>query len=66
MQNFELLKTVGSTGMPVILKRGMAATIEEWLMAAEYLLSSGTDDVILCERGIRTFGRATRNTRPFP
>ncbi|MCK5737490.1 MAG: 3-deoxy-7-phosphoheptulonate synthase [Spirochaetaceae bacterium] len=62
MQNFELLKTVGSTGMPVILKRGMAATIEEWLMAAEYLLSSGTDDVILCERGIRTFGRATRNT----
>jgi len=62
MQNFELLKTVGATGMPVILKRGMAATIEEWLMAAEYLLSSGTDDVILCERGIRTFGRATRNT----
>lgn len=62
MQNFELLKTVGSTGMPVILKRGMAATIEEWLMAAEYLLSSGTDNVILCERGIRTFGRATRNT----
>jgi 3-deoxy-7-phosphoheptulonate synthase len=62
MQNFELLKTVGATGMPVILKRGMAATIDEWLMAAEYLLSSGTDDVILCERGIRTFGRATRNT----
>ena len=62
MQNFELLKSVGSTGMPVILKRGLAATIEEWLMAAEYLLASGTDDVILCERGIRTFGRATRNT----
>ncbi len=62
MQNFELLKAVGGTGMPVILKRGMAATIEEWLMAAEYLLSSGTDDVILCERGIRTFGRETRNT----
>ena len=62
MQNFELLKTVGATGMPAILKRGMAATIEEWLMAAEYLLASGTDDVILCERGIRTFGRATRNT----
>jgi len=62
MQNYELLKTVGSAGMPVILKRGMAATIDEWLMAAEYLLSSGTNDVILCERGIRTFGRATRNT----
>ena len=62
MQNFELLKSVGEAGRPVILKRGMAATIEEWLMAAEYLLSSGTDDVILCERGIRTFGRATRNT----
>lgn len=62
MQNFELLKSVGEAGLPVILKRGMAATIEEWLMAAEYLLSSGTDDVILCERGIRTFGRATRNT----
>ena len=62
MQNFELLKAVGAAGMPVILKRGLAATIEEWLMAAEYLLASGTDDVILCERGIRTFGRATRNT----
>lgn len=62
MQNFELLKTIGATKMPVILKRGFAATIEEWLMAAEYLLASGTDDVILCERGIRTFGRATRNT----
>ena len=62
MQNFELLKSVGSLGMPVILKRGLAATIEEWLMAAEYLLASGTEDVILCERGIRTFGRATRNT----
>ncbi len=62
MQNFELLKAVGSAGMPVILKRGLASTIEEWLMAAEYLLASGTDDVILCERGIRTFGRSTRNT----
>ncbi len=62
MQNFELLKAVGAVGMPVILKRGLAATIEEWLMAAEYLLASGTDDVILCERGIRTFGRETRNT----
>ena len=62
MQNFELLKKVGALGKPVILKRGLSATIEEWLMAAEYLLSSGTDDVILCERGIRTFERATRNT----
>ncbi len=62
MQNFELLKTLGSLGMPVILKRGLSATIEEWLMAAEYLLSSGTDKVILCERGIRTFETMTRNT----
>lgn len=62
MQNFELLKAVGATGKPTILKRGMAATIEDWLMAAEYLLSSGTDDVILCERGIRTYERYTRNT----
>lgn len=62
MQNFELLKAVGKTGMPVLLKRGIAATIEEWLMAAEYLMSSGTDQVVLCERGIRTYERATRNT----
>ncbi len=62
MQNFELLKKVGALGRPVILKRGIAATIEEWLMAAEYLLASGTEDVILCERGIRTFEKATRNT----
>lgn len=62
MQNFELLKEVGSTGRPVLLKRGLAATIEEWLMAAEYLMASGTDQVILCERGIRTYERATRNT----
>ena len=62
MQNFELLKTVGKTGMPVLLKRGLSATIEEWLMAAEYLMSSGTDQVVLCERGIRTFEKATRNT----
>ncbi len=62
MQNFELLKEVGSTGMPVLLKRGLAATIEEWLMAAEYLMASGTDQIILCERGIRTYERATRNT----
>ena len=62
MQNFELLKKVGALGKPVILKRGLSATIEEWLMAAEYLLSSGTDKVILCERGIRTYEKATRNT----
>jgi 3-deoxy-7-phosphoheptulonate synthase len=62
MQNFELLKEVGSTGRPVLLKRGLSATIEEWLMAAEYLMASGTDQIILCERGIRTYERATRNT----
>ena len=62
MQNFELLKKVGALGKPVILKRGLSATIEEWLMAAEYLLASGTDNVILCERGIRTYEKATRNT----
>ncbi|MDR3311665.1 MAG: 3-deoxy-7-phosphoheptulonate synthase [Spirochaetaceae bacterium] len=62
MQNFELLKRIGETGKPVLLKRGLSATIEEWLMAAEYLLSSGSQQVVLCERGIRTFERATRNT----
>jgi prephenate dehydratase len=62
MQNFELLKRVGELGKPVLLKRGISATIEEWLMAAEYLLSSGTEQVILCERGIRTYEKATRNT----
>ncbi len=62
MQNFELLKEVGKTGMPVLLKRGLCATIEEWLMAAEYLMASGTDQIVLCERGIRTFEKATRNT----
>ncbi|MDX9810224.1 MAG: 3-deoxy-7-phosphoheptulonate synthase, partial [Sphaerochaetaceae bacterium] len=62
MQNFELLKEVGKTGRPVLLKRGLSATIEEWLMAAEYLISSGTDQVVLCERGIRTYEQATRNT----
>ncbi len=62
MQNFELLKKLGALGKPVILKRGLSATIEELLMAAEYLLSSGTDKVILCERGIRTYEKATRNT----
>lgn len=62
MQNFELLKAVGATGMPVVLKRGLSATIEEWLMAAEYLMAHGSDNIILCERGIRTFETYTRNT----
>lgn len=62
MQNFELLKEAGHAGLPVVLKRGMSATIEEWLNAAEYILASGCREVILCERGIRTFERSTRNT----
>jgi len=62
MQNFSLLKEVGRAGLPVFLKRGMSATIEEWLMSAEYILAEGNPDVILCERGIRTFEDATRNT----
>lgn len=62
MQNFELLKKVGALGRPVLLKRGLAATIEEWLMAAEYLMAHGSEEVILCERGIRTFEPYTRNT----
>ncbi|MCK8603513.1 3-deoxy-7-phosphoheptulonate synthase [Desulfoferrobacter suflitae] len=62
MQNFELLKCVGRIGKPVLLKRGLAGTIEEWLMSAEYILSEGNGQVILCERGIRTFERYTRNT----
>ena len=62
MQNFELLKRVGEMGKPVLLKRGLAATIQDLLMSAEYLLAHGTDSVILCERGIRTFETATRNT----
>src|SRR5690554_1273837 len=62
MQNFPLLKAVGRSRKPVLLKRGLSATVEEWLMAAEYLLSEGNPNVILCERGIRTFERYTRNT----
>ena len=62
MQNFELLKEVGKTDLPVLLKRGLAATIDEWLNAAEYIISSGNPNVALCERGIRTFETATRNT----
>lgn len=62
MQNFRLLQAVGRTDKPVMLKRGLAATIAEWLNAAEYIVSSGNDDVILCERGIRTYETFTRNT----
>ncbi|MBZ4644772.1 MAG: 3-deoxy-7-phosphoheptulonate synthase [Petroclostridium sp.] len=62
MQNFRLLREVGATNKPVLLKRGLSATIEEWLMAAEYIISAGNSNIILCERGIRTFETATRNT----
>lgn len=62
MQNFDLLKEVGRLGKPVLLKRGMSATLEEFLAAAEYILLEGNDQLILCERGIRTFERALRNT----
>jgi 3-deoxy-7-phosphoheptulonate synthase len=62
MQNFGLLQAVGSVGKPVLLKRGLTATYEEWLMAAEYIAQRGNLDIVLCERGIRTFETATRNT----
>lgn len=62
MQNFKLLREVGRVNKPVLLKRGLASTIEEWLMAAEYIMSEGDSDVILCERGIRTYETTTRNT----
>jgi 3-deoxy-7-phosphoheptulonate synthase len=62
MQNYDLLKELGRTRVPVLLKRGMASTIEEWLLSAEYVLAGGNNQVILCERGIRTFENATRNT----
>lgn len=62
MQNFELLREAGASGRPVLLKRGMAATIEEWLMAAEYVMQAGNGDVVLCERGIRSYDRSTRFT----
>lgn len=62
MQNFELLKEAGKSGLPVLLKRGLSATIDEWLNAAEYIMSEGNEHVVLCERGIRTFETATRNT----
>jgi 3-deoxy-7-phosphoheptulonate synthase len=62
MQNFSLLREVGKSGKPILLKRGMHSTIEEWLNCAEYILAEGNDQVILCERGIRTFETYTRNT----
>lgn len=62
MQNFDLLKKVGKLNKPILLKRGIAATIEEWLMSAEYIMSEGNSNVILCERGIRTYETTTRNT----
>lgn len=62
MQNFKLLREVGKVNKPVLLKRGLASTVEEWLMAAEYIMSEGDNDVILCERGIRTYETSTRNT----
>lgn len=62
MQNFQLLREAGQSGLPVLLKRGLAATLDEWLNAAEYIISEGNPNVVLCERGIRTFETATRNT----
>lgn len=62
MQNFPLLRELGATKIPIMLKRGLSATIEEWLMSAEYILANGNPNVILCERGIRTFETYTRNT----
>ncbi|WP_310604779.1 3-deoxy-7-phosphoheptulonate synthase [Anaerosporobacter sp.] len=62
MQNFYLLKEAGKTGIPILLKRGLSATIDEWLNASEYIMAEGNKDVVLCERGIRTFETSTRNT----
>ncbi|MGH9882677.1 MAG: N-acetylneuraminate synthase family protein, partial [Pyrinomonadaceae bacterium] len=62
MQNFSLLRRVGKSSMPVLLKRGLSATLDEWLLAAEYIMSEGNYQIILCERGIRTFAQHTRNT----
>ena len=62
MQNFDLLRAVGATKKPILLKRGLSATIDEWLMAAEYIMNGGNENIILCERGIRTFEHATRHT----
>lgn len=62
MQNFDLLKQLGQVDRPILLKRGLNATYEEWMMSAEYIMASGNENVILCERGIRTFETYTRNT----
>ena len=62
MQNFDLLKQLGQVDRPILLKRGLNATYEEWIMSAEYIMASGNENVILCERGIRTFETYTRNT----
>ncbi|MDU5261552.1 MAG: 3-deoxy-7-phosphoheptulonate synthase, partial [Clostridium celatum] len=62
MQNFDLLKQLGKTNKPILLKRGLSSTIEEWLMSAEYIMAGGNENVILCERGIRTYEGYTRNT----
>ncbi len=62
MQNFQLLKALGKVSKPILLKRGLANTIEEWIMSAEYIMANGNENVILCERGIRTFEKYTRNT----
>ena len=62
MQNFDLLKELGQVDRPILLKRGLNATYEEWIMSAEYIMASGNENVILCERGIRTFETFTRNT----
>src|SRR5436853_4042727 len=66
MQNFTLLKRVGRSKLPVLLKRGMAATLEEWLLAAEYVMAEGNYNIVLCERGVRTFAQHTRNTLDPP
>jgi 3-deoxy-7-phosphoheptulonate synthase len=62
MQNFSLLRRVGRSHLPVLLKRGLSATLDEWLLAAEYIMSEGNYNVVLCERGVRTFAQHTRNT----
>ena len=66
MQNFELLKEVGKMSKPILLKRGLSNTYEEWIMSAEYIMSAGNENVILCERGVRTFETYTRNTLDVP
>lgn len=65
MQNFELLKELGKCNKPILLKRGLSSTIEEWVMSAEYIMAGGNEQVIFCERGIRTYETFTRNTLTF-